>query len=133
MGVPPVGVPKVKAPLFNPQVALVVVVVMADGPGELVKVGEIVNVHPKLLVNVIIGELAASPVTVCPLTVPKLLVYVEIVWAGNAGEVLFIKITPLLNPQVGFVKVTVAVGFGLMTTLTVPEDTHPIVLVPVTL
>ena len=119
--------------MFNPQVAFVVVVVIAVGPGVIVNVGDIVNVHPKLFVNVINGVLAPKPVTVCPLTVPKLLGYVEIVWAGNAGDVLFIKITPLLNPQVGLVNETVAVGFGLMTTLTVPEETQPIVLVPVTL
>ena len=45
---------------------------------------------------------------------------------------MFINITPLLNPHVGLVNVTVAVGFGLITTLMVPIDTHPIALVPVT-
>lgn len=55
------------------------------------------------------------------------------VCGGDAGDVLFITITPLLMPQVGFVKDKVAAGLGLITTATVAVDTHPRVLVPVTL
>ena len=61
MGAPPVIV---KLPLDNPQVALVVPIVKVDGPVVVVKVGDTVNVQPKLLVKLIIGELAPKPVTV---------------------------------------------------------------------
>ena len=46
---------------------------------------------------------------------------------------MLIKIRPLLLPQVGFVKLKVAKGFGFITTFTVPDETHPTELVPETL
>ena len=55
------------------------------------------------------------------------------VCGGAAGDVLFITITPLLIPQVGFVNDNVAAGLGLITTAIVPVDIQPRVLVPVTL
>ena len=52
---------------------------MLDGPGVIVKVGESVNVQPRLLVIVIVGEPAPNPVIICPgITVPEVLVIVEI-------------------------------------------------------
>jgi hypothetical protein len=51
---------------------------MLDGPGVIVKVGESVNVQPRLLVSVIMGEPAPNPVIVCPVTVPEVLVIVDI-------------------------------------------------------
>ena len=52
---------------------------MAVGPGDMVNVADTVNVHPKLLVNVITGVPAPKPVTVCPEIAPKLDANVEIV------------------------------------------------------
>lgn len=98
----------------------------------MVKVVDTVNVHPKLFVKVITGVLAPNPVMVCPDTEPRLLAKVEMVCAGKAGEVLLIKITPLLFPQVGFVKDNVAVGLGLTVTTVVCVPTQPDAVVPVT-
>ena len=58
---------------------MVVVVVMAVGPGVMVNVAETVNVQPKLLVSVITGVPAPKPVTVCPEIAPRLLAKVDIV------------------------------------------------------
>lgn len=123
--------PNVKLPLLLPQVALVGVIVILVGPGVIAKVVDTVNVHPKLLVNVITGVPAPSPVTVCPVIAPRLLAKLEMVCAQH--DVLFIKTIPLLNPQVGLVDVKIAKGLGFITTLTVPVVIQPTVLVPVTL
>ena len=107
------GVPKVKLPLLLPQVAFIVVVVIAVGPGVIVRVGEIVNVQPRLLVSVIIGEPAPKPLIVWPNTIPEVLVIDEI-------ETEFVGVTltmPLLKLQVALVTENVAAGLGLMVTI----------------
>ena len=62
---------------------------MLDGPGVIVKVGESVNVQPRLLVSVIVGEPTPNPVIVCPVTVPEVLVIVEI-------ETVFVGTTAII-------------------------------------
>ena len=109
--------------------ALVGVIVILDGPGVIVNVADTVKVQPRLLVSVIMGEPAPNPVIVCPVTVPEVLVIVDI-------ETVFvgvIVIIPLFNPHVGLVNDKIAAGFGFMTTLIVFEDWHPSALVPDTL
>lgn len=103
---------------------------MFVGPGDELNVAETVNVQPKLFVNVITGLPAPSAVTVCPLTVPALLPKLEIVWPPL--EVLFINITPLLEPQLGLVKLNVAAGLGLMLTVLVAVPVQPLTEVPIT-
>ncbi len=101
---------------------------MLDGPGVVVNVADTVNVQPRLLVNVIVEEPAPRPVIVCPVTVPEVLVIVEIetVFVG------IIAIIPLFRPQVGFVNDKIAVGFGFTLTTVVLVVTQPPVDVPVT-
>jgi hypothetical protein len=59
------GAPNVKVPLLLPQVVFAGVKENAVGPGVIVNAGgDTVNVHPKLLVNVISGVPTPNPVTV---------------------------------------------------------------------
>jgi hypothetical protein len=96
---------------------------MLVGPGIIVNVVDTVNVHPELFVNVITGVPAPKPVTVCPDTEPILLAKLDIVCAQH--DVLFINTTPLLFPQVGFVKLNMAEGLGFATTVVVADLVHP--------
>ena len=80
--------------------------------------------QPRLLVNVIVGEPAPKPVIVCPITVPEVLVIVKI----ETVLVGIIVIVPLFRPQVGFVNVKIAEGFGFMTTLAVFVPIQPLEL-----
>ena len=78
MDVPPTVFVIVKLPLLKPQLALVAAIIKLEGPGVKVKVGDSVNVQPRLLVSVIVGEPAPKPIIVCPLTVPEVLAMVWI-------------------------------------------------------
>ena len=109
--VPPVGAPIVILPVPTPQIILLGVKGNADGPAALANVADTVNVHPKLFVNVITGVPAPKPVTVWPVTVPKLLEK-PTVCGGAIGDVLLITTTPFDAPQLGFVKLNVAEGIG---------------------
>jgi hypothetical protein len=125
VGVPPVTAPIVILPAPVPQIILLGVNAMLLGPEGLASVADTVNVHPKLLVKVITGVPAPRPVTVCPDTEPKLLAKLVIVCGGLPGDVLFITITPLFAPQVGFVNDRVADGMGLTTTVFMVTEVHP--------
>lgn len=112
VGVPPVTDPIVMLPVPTPQIILFGVNGNADGPAALARVADTVNVHPKLLVNVITGVPAPKPVTVWPDTEPMLLAKDVTTCGGAPGDVFVITITPLVAPQVGFVKLNVADGIG---------------------
>lgn len=115
-----------------PQVVFVDVKEKFVGPGWFVNDVLTVNVQPKLLVNVIKGELVPKPVTVLPETEPTLLVIKVVVCAGNAGDVFVIKTTPLFSPHVGLVNVKVAEGLGLATTFVVAVSVQPLESVTLT-
>jgi len=124
VGVPPVTAPIVILPVPTPQIILLGVNGNTDGPAALANVAETVNVQPKLFVKVITGVPAPKPVTVCPDTEPKLLAK-ETVWGGAAGEVFVITTIPFVAPQFGFVKLSVADGIGLTTTVLVETLVQP--------
>ena len=114
----------VMLPVPVPQIILLGVSATLVIGGELLSVADTVNVHPKLLVNVITWVPAGNPVTVCPLTAPALLA--NDVMVCTPPDVLVITITPLLLPQEGFVNVSVAEGLGLIVAaITALEAGHP--------
>lgn len=119
-------------PVPIPQIMLLGVNTTSVGPEELINVADTVNVHPKLFVKVITGVPAPKPVTVCPDTVPKLLAKLVTVCGGAPGEVFVITTTPLFKPQLGFVKLKVADGLGLVATVIVLVTTQPFASVTVT-